>query len=183
MNKDEINYIRDEMKENISIRNQLLTFCFTSVITTIGFGLNNFNEIPYYMYLIPVFITFIFSYRITYYKDKYCKLYAYLKYINAEIFKHEEEYKSVLVYDFCGSNSIFSFVINNELLLLSIICMVIYYIRFFDTVEITQNIFLHIINFVFLIILFIAQKNILHKVTSVYEKTTEYYNKLKDNPQ
>lgn len=34
------------MKSNLSIRTTLLTFCFATVVTIIGFGLTNFDTIP-----------------------------------------------------------------------------------------------------------------------------------------
>lgn len=129
-NISEINYILDEMKNNISIRNTLLTFCFTSVITTIGFGINNFDEIPFILFIIPMIITLTFSCRITYYKDKQCRMNAYLNVFHKNSLQYELIYKEKCnIADFCMQNKFTSFIINNELLLLSIVCMIIYFIK------------------------------------------------------
>ncbi len=172
---DELNFIRDEMKNNLSIRTTLLTFCFTSVITTIGFGLTHFETIPFVIYLIPIIITVTFSCRITYYKDKQCKMNAYLKYFYRESIKHETVYSETLqIGDFCLTNKFCSFVINNELLILSVVCSILYYIKFLETKEYESNEFLYIFFILLPILLWVVQFFILAKVPS-YTKTSKYY--------
>lgn len=137
---NELQFIRDEMKNNLSIRTTLLTFCFTSVITTIGFGLTHFDTISFIIYLIPIIITVTFSCRITYYKDKQCKMNAYLKYFHKESIKYETVYSEVLeINKFCLENKFSSFIINNELLILSTVCSILYYLKFLETMEYENN--------------------------------------------
>lgn len=62
----------------MSIRTTLLTFSFTSVITTIGFGISKYDIAPFWIYILPMIITIVFSTRITYYKDLQSKMNAYL---------------------------------------------------------------------------------------------------------
>lgn len=137
---NELNFIRDEMKNNLSIRTTLLTFCFTSVITTIGFGLTHFDTIPFIIYLLPIIITVTFSCRITYYKDKQCKMNAYLKFFHKDSVKYETIYtESLKINDFCLANKFCSIIINNELFILSIVCSILYYYKFSGTMKETVN--------------------------------------------
>lgn len=172
----EIEFILNEMKENISIRNTLLTFCFTSVITIIGFGLTHFDEIPFVIYLIPIIITITFSCRIIYYKDKQCRMNAYLKFFYSDLLKHETIYTdNIFVGDFCTKNKFCSFIMNNELLILTIICSIIYYLKFDDYTFCGIN---YIFFAILPIILCIIQFLILNKVPSYTEKSKEYVNIL-----
>ncbi len=42
------------MKSNMSIRTTLLTFSFTSVITTIGFGISKYDIAPFWIYILSM---------------------------------------------------------------------------------------------------------------------------------
>lgn len=181
-NENEVNLIRNEMKENLSIRTTLLTFCFTSVITTIGFGINDFNTIPFMIYLIPIIITITFSCRITYYKDKQCRMNAYLNVYYNESVKHEIIYEKELnINDFCIENKFCSFVINNELLILSVACSIVYYIKFFDSMNYTNNKCAYIFYIILPIILLTLQYAILSKVPSYSKKTKNYIDAFTKN--
>lgn len=183
MNGDtnELNFIRDEMKNNLSIRTTLLTFCFTSVITTIGFGLTQFDTIPFIIYLLPIIITVTFSCRITYYKDKQCKMNAYLKYFHKDSVKYETIYTDILkINDFCLANKFCSIIINFELITLSIVCSILYYYKFSKTMVYESNKPLYIFCILLPVLLIILQLKILAKVTSYTKKTKYYYDKLYD---
>lgn len=194
--QNELNFIRDEMKNNLSIRTTLLTFCFTSVITTLGFGLTHYNEIPFIIYIIPVIITVTFSCRITYYKDIQSKMNAYLRIKHKESLNYEMSYEkannnntNIIKNNFCVNNKFISFIINKELLILSLVPIIIYYKRFFDT-KFDGNILLDLfyiikniecINMFYItipIILCFAEYVILQKVPSYTEKTNEYIKEL-----
>lgn len=182
-NNDELNFIRNEMKNNMSIRNTLLTFCFTSVITTIGFGLTNYNTVPFYIYLIPTIITTAFSCRITYYKDKQARMNAYLNVYYKESLKYENVFLDRSIFDFCEKNKFCSFIINNELLILSIVCVLIYYIKFMECMNFEEEKIKCIIFVLIPIIPCGIQFLILHKVPSYTQKTKEYTYILKHASQ
>lgn len=178
---NELNFIRDEMKNNLSIRTTLLTFCFTSVITTIGFGLTHFDKIPFVIYLLPIIITVTFSCRITYYKDKQCKMNAYLKFFHKDSVKYETIYTEALkINDFCLANKFCSIIINNELFILSIVCSILYYYKFSETMKYENNKLLYIFCILLPALLGIIQLKILAKVTSYTKKTKYYYDRLYD---
>lgn len=172
--KEELTFIREEMKNNLSIRTTLLTFCFTAVITTIGFGLTNFDTIPFIIYLIPIIITVAFSCRITYYKDLQCRMNAYLNVFYKDSLKHEAVFKNHHINVFCIKNKFCSFIINNELLILSIVCAIIYYVKFSGSMEYEDNKIKYIFCLMLPIILCLIQYFVLHKVPSYNKKSNEY---------
>lgn len=172
--KEELTFIREEMKNNLTIRTTLLTFCFTAVITTIGFGLTNFDTIPFIIYLVPIIITVAFSCRITYYKDLQCRMNAYLNVFHKDSLKHEIIFENYHIYKFCTKNKICSFVINNELLILSIVCVIIYYVKFTESMKYKDNSIQFLFWIILPIILCIIQYFILHKVPSYNTKSKQY---------
>lgn len=194
--KEEVKFIRDEMKNNLSIRTTLLTFCFTSVITILGFGLTHYDEIPFIIYLIPIIITITFSCRITYYKDMQSRMNAYLRVKHKNTLSYEIIYENnnddttnIITNNFCLSNKFTSFIINKELLVLSIVPSIVYYIRFLNTMQYNNDIlFLHYfiknnkcVNLIYLIlplVLCVLEYKILQKVPSYTEKTNEYIERL-----
>lgn len=70
--------LQQELHANIDIRNKLLTFSFTTVLTVIGIGLANLDSIFFLAYLLPFFIIIPCTSRIIYYKDLYAQQAAYL---------------------------------------------------------------------------------------------------------
>lgn len=176
---NEINFIRDEMKGNLSIRTTLLTFSFTSVITTIGFGISKFDIAPFWIYIVPVLIIIVFSARITYYKDLQSKMNAYLHTYYSDAVKIDNAFNNIEE-GYCKKNKIQSFLINYELLVLSIICSLIYYYKYFKSH--TINFDIKMIFFIILpVILLVFQYNILNKVPSYHEKTKYYIGQLNNN--
>lgn len=175
--ENEVKFIRDEMKSNMSIRTTLLTFSFTSVITTIGFGISKYDIAPFWIYILPIIITIVFSSRITYYKDLQSKMNAYLHVFYPSAVKMDNIYENIDK-SYCARNKIQSFLINYELLILSIVCCIVYYLK----LDIIQSNIINIcvkdkkmIFFIILpVILLVFQYSILHKVPSYHKRTKKY---------
>lgn len=176
MNESEINFIRNKMKDNVSIRTTLLTFSFTSVITIIGFGISNYKTIPCVIYLLPIIIVMVFSCRIAYYIDQQSRWGAYLAVYHENSIKYKDVYKNV-VPEFADKNKIISFITKNELLMMSVVSAIMYYIKFFGEYNIKKEKYLCVVLFMIPILFLGIQFKIISTASS-YTERRKYYIKL-----
>lgn len=181
MNENNLNFIREEMRNNLSIRTTLLTFSFTAVITTIGFGISNFDSVPFWVYIMPVIITIVFSARITYYKDRMAKMNAYLCVYFPESVDVDVKFDNI-ENGYCARNKLESILITYELLVLSALCCPLYCARLYILKNSMKESVLFLL-FLVPVILLGVQFYILHKFPAYYKKTKyyiEYLNGLGD---
>lgn len=176
MSENDLNFIREEMRNNLSIRTTLLTFSFTAVITTIGFGISNFDSVPFWVYIIPVIITIVFSARIAYYKDRMAKMNAYLYVYCPESVDLDVKFNNI-ENGYCARNKLESFLITYELLILSALCCPLYCARLYVLKNSMEELKFFLL-FLVPVFLLTVQFYILRKFPAYYKKTKYYIEHL-----
>lgn len=121
--------LQQELHANIDIRNKLLTFSFTTVLTVIGIGLANLDSIFFLAYLLPFFIIIPCTSRIIYYKDLYAQQAAYLTVYYEKFMTFEIQNNTLL---FCKDHWLIGLFINHEMEMLALCCVSIYYASYYQ---------------------------------------------------
>lgn len=119
-----------------TMRNNLLTFSFTSVLTVLGVTLAiELDEFSVWICLIPFFLIIPFSARISYYRLASAHINSFLKKFRKEDMQFSLG-SQVVTEGICKHYTIIAWLVNHEMVLLSMATTCIFYFRYILCVEI-----------------------------------------------
>ena len=123
---EELKSLLQYRHEITSLRVNLLTFSFTTVLAVIGIAFANLDkDIPSFLYLLPYFLIIPFTARITYYRINSAHRGSFLrvfypdftKFERGTMFVREQQRKSF---------KLIAFLVNMEMLFLGIACSILF---------------------------------------------------------
>lgn len=182
--KEELSQINARLDLNHSIRNDLLKFSFTTVIASLGaaLALENISAPLSFLFLFPFVVMIPFQARISYYRLEEAHLYTYISKFCQENDRYhkictEGYYENVGIGDF--SYKVIAWLINHELVCLSILTCVIFWLKFFSSKEAVSCVLIIIADILPVILLSIIW-SISHSTYSFFEMRYRYSKKLND---
>ena len=118
-----------------TMRNKLLTFSFTAVLTILGAALTiNMNSISVWLCLIPFCLIIPFSARIAYYRLASAHINSFLKQFSTKGMQFEIG-ASVVTEDCCKFYHQIAWLINHEMVLLGVATGCIFYLKCISSIK------------------------------------------------
>lgn len=135
MSKEEYERLYNRLEYNLSTRNNLLTFSFTTVLAVLGVAIGTEStDFSVYMYLIPFCLILPFTARIVYYRIIYAHISSFLMTYAPEKMKFDIGTKKVPEKQ-STFFSVMAFLVNYEMAILASTCAVIFYCKYFSTAQ------------------------------------------------
>lgn len=127
--ESEYQHICESMKCYTEIRNNLLTFTFTAVITFIGFTFASETEIDPIVYLLPYAALIPFTARMSYYRKWNAHMDVFLELYAPEMHKYIELGNKVKIT--CNKkDKLLDWLVNYELGILAFVLMLLFYYKY-----------------------------------------------------
>lgn len=150
-----------------TMRNNLLTFSFTAVLTVLGVALAiDMNSISVWICLMPFFLIIPFAARISYYRLASAHINSFLrKFVQRDM--QFELGTSTVKEDKCKHYKLIAWLINHEMVLLGIATSCVFYYKYIFTVE--EWLIWNFISLIIPIMLIISVYIIVHSTYSYKE--------------
>lgn len=131
----EYNTLTQRLEFFDTMRNNLLTFSFTSVLAILGVALAmEMDEIGVWICLIPFFLIIPFTARISYYRLASAHINSFLKRFRKEDMQFSIGSEAVTE-GICKHYTIMAWLVNHEMLLLGMATTCIFYLKYIICVE------------------------------------------------
>ena len=134
----ELEYQRlvSRMEFDDTMRNQLLTFSFTTVLAVLGvaLGIENLGSMNSIICLVPYLLIIPFEARIAYYRLEDAHINSFLAVFATDRHKYPIGCKNVKE-GICKYYGLMAWLVNNEMVLLGIATGLVFYIRYVPSIE------------------------------------------------
>lgn len=133
LSEQEYEHLQNMLNYNLSTRNNLLTFSFTTVLTILGLAIGiedaTFNNVSVILYIVPLCILIPFTARIVYYRILYAHIESFLMSYAPEKMQFRINSQKVPEENI-KHYKIIAFLNNFETSILAVICMIVFYIKY-----------------------------------------------------
>lgn len=142
MNISDIEYSKlvSRLDFHDTMRNNLLTFSFTAVLTILGIALQmELDVISAWIPLLPFLLIIPFAARISYYRLSSAHIGAFLRVYASDRVRFEIGAKSV--HEKIGMGKAYSgvaFLVNHEMVLLGLACCLVFYLKYIPCIDMYQ---------------------------------------------